>query len=107
MAWSTLYELSRLSDATLEDGIKNGKINPRTQRKEIVAMLPVKPRRRRPKQKQPTEYQLKRQAKFEAEEKKRKDDREHAIDEVKTVLAKLDTSDIERISNALELIGDG
>ena len=34
-SWGTLYDLSRLPDQTLIDGLKRGAINPQTERKEV------------------------------------------------------------------------
>jgi hypothetical protein len=39
-SWRTLYELARLSPAVIEEKIKSGKINPKMERKDAVALLP-------------------------------------------------------------------
>jgi hypothetical protein len=38
----TLYELTKVEPKTLEAAIKDGRVNPKTERKEVVALLPAK-----------------------------------------------------------------
>jgi hypothetical protein len=43
--WDTLYELSRLDELDLEKAIVDGRVTPRTERKDVARLWPPKPER--------------------------------------------------------------
>lgn len=46
-AWGALYELTKVEPAVLKAAIKDGRVNPKMERKEVAARRPVRGRRDR------------------------------------------------------------
>lgn len=43
--WGTLYELTKVDENTFEAAVADGRIHPKMQRKDVIALLPPKPKR--------------------------------------------------------------
>jgi len=49
-SWGTLYELTKVDPKVLESAIKDGRVNPKMERKEVTELLPAKSRKIKPRQ---------------------------------------------------------
>jgi hypothetical protein len=86
-AWTTLYQLSLAPPEVVEGWIEDGTIHPKIERKQVIELLPPRPKKKA--KKAPTRSELRREQAMEAAARKRQAERAEETAEAAQFCAEL------------------